>query len=51
MKKEASYAPMPAADIHGNAGSLLPGERERRYRPYIEPLRLARSTKQKRGEE
>lgn len=36
------YAIMPVADLNGNAGSLGPGEREQRYRPYIEKQRLSR---------
>lgn len=37
--KEA-YTVFPAADIHGNAGSFCPGEKEQRYRPFCEKQRL-----------
>ncbi len=33
------YAAFPVPDIHGNAGSMGPGEREQRYHPYVEPVR------------
>ncbi|HOR13939.1 MAG TPA: hypothetical protein PKX46_08425 [Clostridia bacterium] len=37
----SDYSALPAPDVHGNAGSLGPGEREQRYRPYTERLRQA----------
>ncbi len=36
------YTAFPVVDLHGNAGSMGPGEREQRYHPYIEPIRQQR---------
>ncbi len=35
-----AYYSAPGADLLGNAGTLAPGEREQRYSPYLEKLRL-----------
>lgn len=35
------YASIPNADLHGNAGTMGPGEREQRYHPYVEKQRQA----------
>ncbi len=40
-----SYSFFPAADLHGNAGTMGPGEREQRYKPYLENLRLRGKSK------
>lgn len=31
-----TYAVLPVTDVCGNAGSMSPGEREQRYRPFME---------------
>lgn len=37
---EPAYYSAPAGDLLGSAGSLSPGEREQRYRPFLEKQRL-----------
>lgn len=41
------YALFPAADLHGSAGSMCPGEKEQRYKPYLERVRLHTTAIQK----
>ncbi len=35
------FTSIPVADLHGNAGTMGPGEREQRYHPYVEKQRQA----------
>ena len=37
---EPAYYAAPAPELLGNAGSLSPGDREQRYRPFMEKERL-----------
>lgn len=35
------YTSIPVANLHGNAGTMGPGEREQRYHPYVEKQKQA----------
>lgn len=37
------YTMFPALSLLGNAGSMSPGEKEQRYKPFIEKLHLNNS--------
>lgn len=39
-----TYTSLPATDFCGNAGNYSPGEKEQRYRPFMEKLHEMQKT-------